>query len=219
MSIVLFGLGLVGGALLWFGAGWRSRQLAPPPAPGELRRAAELEHGVFRVQGRVVPVQTTPSPLDGAACVFIEHADYETVGSDAIPMRRQVAHGIVAHPFYVEDESGVVFVDPADAHIDTVVLLEDGGLTAERRLRRDEEVVVSGAFTAETIEMDGGPYRSAGQTWVARASGVQPLQISYRTDPSMMRPSDSLTLFLRGAATLTFGIFSFLGLFSFLVSH
>lgn len=219
MTGVLFALGVIGSAVLWSIASWRTRLLAPVEPEEELRTAGDLETGVFRMRGRVVPVEVSRSPVDGAPCVFIEHADYEPVAREALPLRRQVDHRIIAHAFYVEDATGVVYVEPADAEIDTAVLVEDGGLTAERRLRSDEEVELVGTFELRTVELDGGPYRSAGQTWVAHSTTQRPLRISYRTDPGMVTPSDSLTLFFRGAATLTLGIFTFLGVFSALVGH
>ena len=71
---------------------------------------AELEPGRFRLVGRVVPIETSPSVVDGVPCVYAERADYE-MGAGVVPLLREVSHEAIAHPFYLEDNTGRLLVE------------------------------------------------------------------------------------------------------------
>ena len=81
--------------------------------------------------GRVVPLETTRSEVDGADCVYIERAEYRRVGS-GVPLLREVEHRAVTHAFLLEDDTGQVLVDPGRALIECARLSED-------RLRYEDE--------------------------------------------------------------------------------
>ena len=180
---------------------WRAGRLRPvlEGAPG--RVVGELEAGRFRITGRVVPIHTSASLIDGSSCVFIERAEYRLVGSAFVPLLREIEHSLVGHPFYVDDGTGLVLVDPRDASIDAATL-EDDCLVAERRVRAGEQIELVAAFRAREVEQDGCPYRANGPAWEAVEDGCGPPQISYRTDPSMMQPMDDVTAFIRGAGAM-----------------
>ncbi|HJK90441.1 MAG TPA: hypothetical protein RMH85_10470 [Polyangiaceae bacterium LLY-WYZ-15_(1-7)] len=196
----------------------RSRSKRRRGEPGEeapLRAIGELAPGRFRVVGRIVPLETSPSSVDGAACVFLEHATYGSLGG---AMRREREHGFRTHAFYLDDGTGRLFVDPALADVEAATLWEDGGLTAERRLRAGEEIAVVGWIERAPLELDeAGPYRSPTATWAVWGSEAERPQISTRTEPGMLRPDDDVAAFLRGASFLLAAGAAILGVLVLLV--
>lgn len=163
----------------------------------------DLEVGRFRVVGRIVPIATTRSAVDGANCVYAEVAEYRTVGgSRFVPLLREVDHGAISHPFFLDDETGRILVDPATALIECATVTADGGLTAERRLRAGEEVSLVANFRqGEADREDGeGPYRARAQRWEPVAEVGEPPRLSHRTEDRMvLPPPDDFTAFLGGA--------------------
>lgn len=170
-------------------------------------RIAELEPGRFQVTGRVVPIETSPSAVDGAACVYLERAEYRTVGSAFVPLLREVEHAARAHPFFLDDGTGRLWVDPAATLIECATTSADGGLTVERRLRSGEEVVLRATFVPSTGELDeggDGPFRASARRWSASADASGPPRLSHRVaDEEMLPPPpDQLSAFLAGAGAL-----------------
>lgn len=195
MGWFLFGLAIAVSALLWGAAALRARGLRPLREAAPRRRLEELGEGRFRVVGKIVPVEATPSEIDGLPCVFLEHVEYAPM-SDV--MRREREHSLVAHPFFVEDGTGRALVDPRGALVEAATVWGDGGLAVERRLRAGEEVEVVASF--ERVEIDeAGPYRGAGRCWAAAPGPWGPPRISYRTEADMVQPSDDVAAFLRAA--------------------
>jgi hypothetical protein len=186
---------------LFYWASRRSRAVRPmrEAAPGS--SVAELSAGRFRIIGRIVPIQTSASGIDESPCVFLERAIYRTVGSDLVPLLKQVSHVVRAHPFFLDDGTGRVMVDPQHAVVDAITLVEDEGLLAERRLRAGEEVEVVARFEPREAESDGGPYRAGSLAWEAVTDGDLPPQIGYRPVPSSIVAADEMTIFLRGLAS------------------
>jgi len=144
--------------------------------------------------------------------VFLERAIYRTVGSDVVPILKQVSHVMRAHPFFLDDGTGRVMIDPASAVVDAITLVEDEGLLAERRLRAGEEIEVIASFTPREVESDGGPYRAGALAWEAVADGELPPQIGYSVEPSSIVAADETTVFLRGLASFLFAAAALLGL-------
>lgn len=201
-GIVLFaGLSAACALVAWGRA--RARRLArlEEAVPG--CSIADLSHGRFRVTGRVVPTVTTPSRIDGAACVYVESAEYRTVGSELVPVMRQVGHRAVAYPFYLDDGTGQLLVDPTDVVIEGVTLHADEGYSAEIRLRAGEEVELVATFEPAQVEADGGPYRAPHRSFRAVADEVAPPRISFRTEPGMVVATDPAAAFFGGVAVLT----------------
>ena len=206
LGLVLFALGIAAGSGLLGIARRRARGLRPVREGAPSRLIADLESGRFRVTGRVVPIETTSSAVDGAACVFVEHAEYRTLGSTFVPVMREVEHQVHAHPFYLDDGSGRLLLDPRSATVEAVTLFEDGDMVAERRLRAGEEVELVASFAPADPDGSGGPYRaSAG--WSAVDDECGPPLITHRTDPDMMivAQEDVLTALLRGAGGIVLG--------------
>ena len=138
----------VSGALL----GVWSRARARAPLAEAVRRSsiAELDEGRFCVRGRIVPVETETSALDGARCVFVERVEVVAGG-----LVRALEHARVSHRFFLEDETGRLEVDPSRVHIETTTLVDDAGGVAERRLRAGEEVELVSEIRASQGDAGG----------------------------------------------------------------
>lgn len=165
---------------------------------------AELEPGRFRLVGRVVPIETSPSVVDGVPCVYAERADYE-MGAGVVPLLREVSHEAIAHPFYLEDGTGRLLVDPGMTLIECGTAIGDQGLTAERRLRVGEEIALSATFRRVELDTDGldGPYRASARQWEPVADETGPPRLSHRTAEGMVRPPpDEITTFVAGAGAM-----------------
>lgn len=202
MAMVLVGLGMGAALAMLFAARVRARQLAPIREAVATRTVAELGAGRYRLVGQVVPIDTTPSAIDGTPCVLVEHAEYRTVGTELVPLLRQVDHRAVSHPFYLDDGTGRVLVDPTEANIEAVTLTEDQGLWAERRLRAGEQVELVATFEPSWADGDIGPYRAGHSAWRPIVDACGPPRVSYRTEPDMLVAADDVTAFLRGAGLL-----------------
>ena len=181
-----------------------------------LTSIAELGPGRFRVVGRVVPIRTTASEIDGAPCVYLERAQYASALGGLVPLLREVDHGWAAHRFYLDDGSARLLVDPAEVLIECATATGDGGLVAERRLRAGEEVELVARFRpadrSSAPDLDEGPYRAPASAWEAGPDEVGPPRISYRTEEGMERASlDEVSTFLRGAGALTIAMSVILG--------
>lgn len=197
---------------------WSMRRGAPAPLrDGATRtRISDLEPGRFQITGRVVPIRTTASEVDGAPCVYLERARYEQVGGGLLPLLREVAHGYAAHSFYLDDGSGRILVDPAATLIECATAITDGGLVAERRLRAGEEIELVARFRpadgTSGAGLDAGPYRAPASAYEPAADAVGPPRITYRTEPGMERAGlDEMTTFLRGAGALMVAISTLFG--------
>ncbi|MEM6955690.1 MAG: hypothetical protein AAF411_18130 [Myxococcota bacterium] len=176
---------------------WRSRRRVDEAV--RHAQIADLEPGRFRIAGRIQAERTLKSPLDGANCVFYEHADYKPTLGAAV-MVRESARWSDGVPFYVEDGTGRVRIDPRVALIEASVVTEDGGLTAERRLRVGEEIEVVATFGLGEADPNS-PYRGQSHEWCSQADDLGPPRITYRTMPDMVRPTDELGVFM-GAASV-----------------
>jgi hypothetical protein len=182
------------------------RTRAPIPREAAIHSSiGDLTRGRFHIRGRVVPIRTTPSEIDGSACVYVERAHYAHVGG-LVPLLREVDHGYVAHRFFIDDGSGRVLVDPAESLIDCAVASGDGGLTAERRLRAGEDIELVASFRVDEQIDPGdldGPYRAARASWRPEPDACGPPRISFRTEDGMERAGlDDVNSFLRGAGVL-----------------
>lgn len=206
MPLYLVLAGTAAGLVL---VGWSVRRARAPSVREAAARTsiAELAPGRFHVRGRVVPIHTTRSEIDGAECVYVERARYAHVGAGLVPLLREIDHGYAAHRFFLDDGSGRLLVDPAETLIDCATASTDGGLVAERRLRAGEEIELVACFRAAdrstAPDLDEGPYRAPAGSWEPGPDAVGPPRISYRTEEGMERAAlDDVSSFLRGAGGL-----------------
>lgn len=184
---------------------WRARRGRRLPEAVRESAIADLEAGRFRVVGRVVPIETCPSAVDGADCVYAERAEYRSVGTGLVPLLREVEHGALAFPFYLDDGTGRLLVDPGRALIECATATADGGLTAERRVRAGEEVSLVATFAPIDAEREpgDGPYRAVARQWAPVADDAGPPRLSHRTEGSMVAmPIDDLTALFGGIGAM-----------------
>jgi len=202
---VIVSCALGAGVALLVASRWRVRRSHRVPEAVRASAIGDLEAGRFRVVGRVVPIETTRSAVDGADCVYSERAEYRAIGTGLVPLLREVEHAAVTHPFYLEDGTGRVLVDPGATLIECATATADGGLTAERRLRAGEEVSLVATFAPVEAELESGdgPYRVGARRWTPIADGAGPPRLSHRTEASMVRPPpDDLTALIGGIGSM-----------------
>lgn len=204
LSYVLLGLlaagGLASSALL----AWSSRHAAVPLEDGaRLRTIAEVEQagdGLFRIRGRIVARETTPSEVDGARCVYVLRASVDP-GQGVL---RDVAHELRSYPFHVEDGTGTLEIDPAKVVVDAPAAHGEAGLVVEQRLVAGEEVEVVARFRAAA--RGSSPYRGTGAIVEPIPDEAAPPRVSPRRellDPSIA-PGPTVAL-ARGAAAALMG--------------
>jgi hypothetical protein len=147
---------LAAGALASSGLlAWSSRGRRAEAADGVRRRAiGEVGDGRFLVRGRIVPIETAASAIDGARCVYVLRGSVDPEHG----IVRDVAYELEAFPFRVEDETGVIEIDPRVVVIDAPPHHGEAGLVVEHRLRADEEVEVIACFRASP--RGSMPYRA-----------------------------------------------------------
>ena len=161
---------------------------------------ADLGPGRFRVVGFVRAFESVQSAIDGASCPFLEAIEYRTMGG-AMPMARAVEASLASYPFAIDDGSGVLHVDPSELDVDAAVLLEDGGLTTERRIRDGEEIELVATFARIAR---GGPYREGTETIAPVSDDGGKPRLSFRTEHGMAAPHDEVAWAMRGLGALMF---------------
>ena len=176
MSLVLGISAGVSGALL--GAWSRSRR--PPPLAEAVPRStvAALTAGRFAVRGRVVPVDTEPSTIDGARCVFVERVQ-RVPGA----LGRSLDHVHASHRFFLEDETGRIEVDPSRTYIESSTILDESAGVAERRIRAGEEIELVCELRA------AGARDSSEALALGYRDGAHDVEIDYdaRASPAILR--------------------------------
>lgn len=192
----------MGAAFFRAAQGRRIAKVEPVP-PGQQRAIANLASGRFRVVGRVVPATgVARSEVDDASCVYLASARYERIvgggmASSVVPVMKEVDARIAAYPFFVEDASGRVRIDPSSLHLETVDLHEDHGLCVERRLRVGEEVVLDATFAPAVLSSELGPYRGCTASFEPVPDSFGPPRLSFRTEPDMISAPDEIAVFFR----------------------
>lgn len=205
MSILLGIASGLSGAML--GMWSRTRPRAPLGEAVPRSRIGELTPGRFAIHGRIVPIETEPSVIDEARCVYVERA--EVAGS----MLRTIEHVVVAHRFYLEDETGRLEVDPTGTLVEVSTMHDEGGRVAERRLRAGEEIELVCELRAAGAEATAAsmPYRTgAMRVEIDYADAGSPAILRDALDVSGLelepRPPSRLAAGAAGAALSAWGV-------------
>lgn len=204
MGLTIVALGAGASAVL---AAWGRRRAEPPLEDGaRTRTIAELGDGRFRVRGRIVPLETTTSEVDGATCVYVLRASVDPEQG----VLRDVAYALEARPFRVEDGTGAIEIDPQHVIIDGRVAQGEAALVVEQRLCAGEEVEIVARF--RPCARGAIPYRGEGRLF-------EP--IPDESDPPRVAPSAEKTvaglvprgdvMFARAAAAVVLGASALLG--------
>jgi hypothetical protein len=196
LDVVVATGAIASAGLLW----WSRRGRLPAPEDGVRRRTiAEVGDGRFRVRGRIVPRETAPSSVDGAACVYVLRGSVDPEQG----IVRDVAYELVSFPFRIEDESGAIEIDPHTVIIDAPPLHGEAGLVVEQRLRAGEEVDVVGRF--RTCARGCVPYRSDGPVLEPVPDPSDPPRVTPSREPVPMGMLESADATIARAAAL--GVF------------
>lgn len=119
--LFLLALGL-GSGILWFGGGlkrWRRLRLVQDTPTSKVRSMAM---GRVEVHGRAEGKAALEAPFTGASCVWFRWAVEEEVRRNRHKSWKTIARGgSDAWPFYLEDETGRVLVDPRGAEVEIPV--------------------------------------------------------------------------------------------------
>jgi hypothetical protein len=170
-SIALVG-SLVGGGLL----AWSTRRGAPVREGARSTSIATIGSGRYRVRGRVVAVATSPSAVDGAACVYILRGEVEPSG-----IVREVRYELLAHAFLLDDGSGKVRVDPRSCVVDAPSVQGEAGLVVEHRIRVGEEIELVACFRPASAS--GMPYREGEDLLECEADASDPPRLAPSPEP------------------------------------
>jgi hypothetical protein len=205
VDVTILALGGAASAAL---AAWSRRASSgrPPEDGTRLRSIAELGEGRFRIRGRIVPFETTPSEVDGARCVFVLRASVDPSEG----LLRDVAHELTSFTFRVEDGTGSVEVDPQRVIVDAPATHGDAGLVVEQRLRAGEEVDVVARF--RPCSRGCAPYRGAGTLFEPIPDDDDPPRVA----PSRESPAAGVVMradvaIARAAAVVVLGVSALLG--------
>ena len=122
------GITCIGTAMMVFGASsWRKKTLIENIPTSKIR---SLAMGLVEIHGNVKPFnnQTLKSPFSNKDCVLYEYKIEEYRTSDKHSHWVTRRRGIESVPFYLQDNTGQVLVDPKGAQIDIPrqVQLESG---------------------------------------------------------------------------------------------
>ncbi len=115
------------------------RHLASMPVT-PIRHAAD---GYVKIAGVIVGDEVTHSYYHRVPCVALRLDHYEVHDSIDGPRRILVRSDQAMHPFFIEDETGRISIDPRIARIDYEVEgLETESTVEERRLRAGDSVLL-----------------------------------------------------------------------------
>ncbi|MEI8257352.1 MAG: hypothetical protein WCJ30_16885, partial [Deltaproteobacteria bacterium] len=102
---------------------------------------AHAREGVVKLVGRVGAAASVQSYYHRVDCVVLELHHYEVVDTSSGPRRVLIRKEVDARPFWIEDETGRLLIDPTKVRIDYEVEGSDLDSTIEEhRLRVGEQV-------------------------------------------------------------------------------
>ena len=114
----MWGLALFGGGLFGFFWGlreyWRLRLLKNTPTA----KINSVAIGLAELQGHAVPRETMTSPIEQLPCVYWHYKVEELRRSGKNRYWATIAEDKSHVPFYIEDDTGKILVDPEDADVD-----------------------------------------------------------------------------------------------------
>lgn len=120
-SMLVAAFGLASGVLVFlrgFGLWRRHRWIEDTPTA----RVRSMPLGRVELHGRAQAKAELAAPFTGEPCVFYRYRIEEETGSGRRRRWREIAAGdSSAWPFYLEDETGRVLVDPRDASVEIAV--------------------------------------------------------------------------------------------------
>jgi hypothetical protein len=154
--------------------------------------------GLVKVVGVVHASLTALSYYDRVACPVLELRHYERTDGVGGTRRLLVRTERTAYPFWIEDESGRVAIDPERARLDLQIEGADLDSTIEeRRIRLGERVAVLGYVRRATPTMNV-PMRDASAVVEQGFEFAAPPLVTWRSEPEvyprLLPPTGSLAL-------------------------
>lgn len=150
-GLVEVSVGFVAGLfLMWRGFHWFKRKRLIEDIPTSKIRGIAM--GLVEIKGKALPAvkQIRKSPLSGKKCVYYKYIVEKLVGSGKSRRWVNVSSGRSPEPFYLEDETGKVMVEPkyAELHIPK-------SYTSKSKWGKDPEPIVKNFLKAEKIRFEG----------------------------------------------------------------
>lgn len=167
---------------------------------------AQAREGLVKLAGRVVGSVTEPSYYHRVPCVALELEHYEVRDSVNGPRRMLIRSEKKMHPFFVEDETGRVEVDPKTARIDFEREGTDLESTIEEHRLRDGETVIILAEVRRVGPRVVHPMRHAQNNIESGLEIVGSALVTWRSEPEVLpRLSPPTGAMVLSAASAAFG--------------
>ena len=184
---------VVGGAASWLSLLHHYRQQLGAMTVREARQLASLDttpidrayQGLVKLEGVVGADVVETSYYHRTPCAALELHHYQVVDTRTGPRRLLVRKESKLHPFWIEDETGRVAIDPARARIDFEV--EGGDLEStieEHRIRVGERVAVL-ATVRRSVPQLTQPMRKASSNFESGLEFLGPPLVTWRSEPEV----------------------------------
>jgi hypothetical protein len=184
---------VVGGAASWVSIALHYRQQLGPMTLREARQLARLpvtpiahaHEGLVKLVGTVGTSTTVASYYHREPCACLELRHYEVVSAAGGAKRALVRTEREVHPFWIEDESGRIMVDPDTARIDYEVEGTDlENAVEEHRIRVGERVAVLGVVRRAGPQLSL-PMRRASTDFEQGWAFVGSPLVTWRSEPEV----------------------------------
>ncbi len=179
-----------------------ARELATMP----VTTIAAASDGLVKIKGKIVPSATEMSYYDRVACVALELEHYEIRdglnGAKRVLLRAEKW----LHPFFIEDETGRVQIEPKLTRIDYVRQGTDYESTIEEHSLRAGETVFLLANVRRTDKRAVHPMRHSQMTVDSSLEILDSPLVTWRSEPEVLprlAPPAGGLLLTAGSAALS----------------
>lgn len=184
---------VVGGAASALSVLHHYRQQLGPMTVREARLLAKLPQtpvaharaGLVKLVGKVGAATAIQSYYHRVDCVALELHHYDVIESQTGPRRVLVRKEIDARPFWIEDETGRIAIDPTKVRIDYEIEGSDLDSTIEEhRIRVGEQVAVLGVVRRAGPQLSQ-PMRRASTNFEEGLELTPDALVTWRTEPEV----------------------------------
>lgn len=159
---------------------------------------AQCRDGVVKIVA-TLGCDTPVASMNGAVPTAVREVHYyDVVGRGARAHKALVRVDRTVHPFWIEDDSGRISLDPAQCRIDFETDGTDGeSMVEEHRLRLGERVAIIGEVRRD-LSLSHHPMRNSAIYADKGVGFVRPPVVTWRTEPEvyprMLPPLSGLAL-------------------------
>lgn len=151
----------------------------------EITPIALARTGLVKLVGKVGATTTVQSYYHRVDCVALDLHHYDIVDSASGPRRVLVRKESTLRPFWIEDDSGRLAIDPAKVRIDFEIEGADVESTIEEhRIRVGEQVVVLGHVRRAGPQLSQ-PMRRASTNFDDGVELAEGALLTWRTEPEV----------------------------------